>query len=226
MNWPRLIGLSLALCLHGGVLYALIAHPGSGALADGSGSDNFTVVAEVSLESADFFTQSKQDAAIDSNPDQAAPPPVPDKPEQKIEPQDKSETAVPLEAPRQEPLPERAQTMTQAASVAAEAQEEQQAAAALAARRNELLSQYSAQLFSALERHKTHIAKTGDVLLEFTVAPSGRLLGHAVIQSSGVPELDRAAIAALERAAPFRPIPADLSSGPLSVTIPFQFRTR
>jgi TonB family protein len=222
MNWPRLIGLSLAFCLHGGVLYALIAHPGSGALADGSGPGNFTVVAEVSLESADFFTQSKQDAAIDSNPIQAALPPVSDKPEPIIEPQERSETEVPLEAPRQE----QQQTTNQAASVAAEAQDQQQAAAALAARRNELLSQYSADLFSALERHKTHIAKIGDILLQFTIAPSGRLLDRAVIQSSGIPELDRAALAALERSAPFRPIPADLGSGPLSFTIPFQFRIR
>jgi periplasmic protein TonB len=221
MNWPRLIGLSLALCLHGGVLYALIAHPGSGALAGGSGSDNFTVVAEVSLESADFFTQNKQDAAADINPVQAPPPP---KQEPKVEPQEKSESDVPLEAPRKEPPPE--QIMPQMASVAAEALEAQQAAAALAARHNELWSQYSAELFSAIQRHKTHIAKTGDVLVQFTIAPSGQLLDRAVIQSSGDRELDSAAIAWLERSAPFRPIPADLSSGPLTTEETFQFRTR
>jgi periplasmic protein TonB len=226
MNWPRLIGLSLALCLHGCVLYAFIAHPQSSALVDGSGSDKFTVVAEVSLESADFFTQSKQDAAVDASPVQATPPPVSETPEPKIEPQDKSEAGMPLEARHQEPPPEQQQTMNRAASIAAEAQDDQQAAAALAARRSESLSLYSADLFSTLERHKTHIAKIGDVVLQFTIAPSGRLLDRAVIQSSGIAELDRAALAALERSAPFRPIPADLSSGPLSFTIPFQFRIR
>lgn len=238
MNWPRFIGLTLALCLHCGVLYALVARPASSAFDDGSGSDNFTVVAEVNLESGDFFTERAQEASVDSSPAQAAPPPAPDKKEPKIEPPEKTGTEAPLpqqtansnpkpaETPRQEPPPEQQQTRTQIASVAAKAQDEQQAAAALAARRDELRSQYSAELYSALERHKTHIAKAGDVLLQFTVAPSGRLLDRAVIQSSGIPKVDRAAIAALERSAPFQPIPAELSSVPLSVTILVQFRTR
>jgi protein TonB len=228
MNWPRLIGLSLALCLHGAVLYAFIARPGSGAGADGSGSDNFRVVAEVSLESADLFTQSKQDAAADANPVQAAPQPVPDKQEPKTEPPQMAETGVPLETPRQEPPPEQQQTKPQMASVAAQAQDEQQAATALAARRNELWSKYSAQVSSALEHFKvkTRTAKESDVLLQFTVAPSGRLLDRAVIRSSGTPVLDRAAIASLERAAPFPPFPPELSSSPLTFTVPFQFRIR
>jgi len=240
MNWSRLIGLSLALCLHGGVLYALIAHPGLGALADGSGSDNFTVVAEVSLESADFFTQSKQDAAVDTNPVQAASP-VPDKQEVKLEPQEKTQTEAtlpqqtadtspqPPDTLRQDPTPpEQRQAIPQIASVAAKAQDQQQAAAALAARRNELFSRYSAQLSSALEHYKVkpRAAKESDVLLQFTVAPSGQLLDHAVIQSSGTRILDSAAITALERAATFPPFPPDLSSSPLTFTVPFQFRIR
>ena len=41
MNWPRFIALSLALGLHGGVLYAFMAHPGPSAFAAGNGSDKF-----------------------------------------------------------------------------------------------------------------------------------------------------------------------------------------
>jgi protein TonB len=62
--------------------------------------------------------------------------------------------------------------------------------------------------------------------LQLTVAPSGQLLDRAVLQSSGVPQLDRAAITALERAAPFPPLPPELSSTPLTFTVPFRFRTR
>jgi periplasmic protein TonB len=237
MNWPRLIGLSLALCLHGGVLYALFGHSGPSAFAEGSGSDNLTVVAEVRLEDADFLTQRAREASAESSSAQATPPP-PDKPEAKIEPQEKRETEAalpqqtaeaapqPPEAPRLESPPAKQQAKAEIASVAAKAQDEQQAAAALAAHRNELFSRYLVEFSSALDRHKVHVAETGNVLLQVTLAPSGRLLDRAVIQSSGHPELDRAAIAALERAAPFRPLPQDLTSGPLTFTVPFRFRTR
>jgi protein TonB len=86
--------------------------------------------------------------------------------------------------------------------------------------------------FSAtLERYKVRPqaakeGKEGDVLLQITVAPSGRLLDHAVLQSSGTPELDSAAIAALERAAPFPPLPPDLNSSPLTFTLLYQFHPR
>jgi protein TonB len=239
MNGPRLIGLSLALCLHGAVLYAFMARPASNAFAEGSGSDDFTVVAEVRLDSTDFLTQRAQEAEIDRTPAQAAPPPAPEKQEPKPEPLEKTQTEAPLpqqtanaepaevspEAPRQEP-PERQQTISQTASVAAKAQDEQQAAAALAARRNQLWSQYSVQLNLAFDRHKVHVAEKGDVLLQVTVAPSGQLLDHAVLQSSGIPRLDRAAITALERAAPFPPLPPELGSSALTFSVPFRFRTR
>jgi periplasmic protein TonB len=238
MNWPRLIGLSLALGLHAGVLYALFAHPGPSGFADGSGSDNFTVVAEVRLEGADFLTQRAQQASDESSPARAMPLPRV-KQEPKIEPQEKWETKAPLpqqtaeaapqppEPPRQEsPPPEQQQANAQVASAAAKAQDEQQAAAALAAHRNELFSRYLVEFSSALDRHKVHVAETGNVLLQVTLAPSGQLLDRAIIQSSGHPELDRAAIASLERAAPFRPLPQDLTLGPLTFTVPFRFRTR
>jgi protein TonB len=242
MNWLRLIGLSLALCLHGAVLSALITRIGSGALADGSGSDNLIVVAEVSVENADFLTQRAQEAEIDRAPAQAATPPAPDKQEPEIEPPEKTQTGapppqqtanatpapakVPPEAPRREPPPEKQQTVSQVATVAAKAQDEQQAAAALAARRDQLWSGYLVGLNLAFDQHKVHVAASGDVLLQFTVAPSGKLLDHTVLQSSGSPKLDRAAITALERAAPFPPLPPELSSGPQTLTAPFRFRTR
>ena len=110
--------------------------------------------------------------------------------------------------------------------MAAEAQDAQQAALANAARRSRFWSLYQTELYSAIERHKVHSGKVGDVLLQVTIAQSGQLLDCAVIKSSGVPELDRAALAALERAAPSPPIPTDVSSGPLTLAVPFRFRTR
>ncbi len=245
MNWPRLTGVALALCLHGGVLYSMLSRSGPDALAEGNGDADLTVVATVSLESSDLFTQSAQEAAVNANSSQAERLPDLDKqePEKKIEvpknAQDETpkpdETPPPQETPPEpeRPSPEVApqgqqKSIAQMASVAAEAQEEQHAAAAVAARRNKSWSLYETELYSALERHKVkpHAAKTGDVLLLITIAPSGQLLSRAVANSSGVPELDGAAMAALERSAPFPPVPPDVSSGPLTLTVPFRFRTR
>jgi protein TonB len=247
MNWPRLTGVALALCLHGGVFYSLVQRSGPDALAEGNGDADLTVVATVSLDSGDLFTQSAQEAAVDANASQAARLPdldkqEPDQPEKKIEVPRNAQTETPKPdetSPPQEtpPEPERPspevappgqqKSVTQMASVAAEAQEEQRAAAAIA-RRNKSWSSYETELYSMLERHKVkpHAAKTGDVLLLITIAPSGQLLSRAVANSSGVPELDGAAIAALERSAPFPPVPPDVSSGPLTLTVPFRFRTR
>ena len=114
----------------------------------------------------------------------------------------------------------------QMASVASEAQEAQRASAAEAARRSQLWSLYQNEIYSLLERHKVHVAKYGDVLLTITIAPSGKLLSRTVAQSSGIAEIDGAAIAALEHSAPFPPIPPDVSSGPLTLSVPFRFRVR
>jgi len=59
-----------------------------------------------------------------------------------------------------------------------------------------------------------------------TIAPSGKLLSHEVVQSSGSDILDRAAVASLEKAAPFPPIPRDLGVSPLTLRVPFEYTTR
>lgn len=57
------------------------------------------------------------------------------------------------------------------------------------------------------------------VVLTFKIARDGRLLNVAVYKSSGAPESDRAAIAAVELSAPFKPLPA----GYRGTTAPIQF---
>jgi periplasmic protein TonB len=244
MNWPRLLGILLALGLHGGALYAFFSSAGSEPFAEGSGSDRWTVVATVSLESDDLFTQSAMDAAVEVNAAQAAPQkeePKKEEPEKTTEPPKKAEEqipkpeATPKEAEKAPELPpkdtkpvENPQPQTQTASAASNAQDEQRAAATQAARRTKLWSAYQSEMYAALERYKVkpHSNRIGEVLLEITIAPSGKLISGAVLKSSGVPELDRAALDSLQRAAPFPPIPPDISAGPYTVTVPFQYSTR
>jgi periplasmic protein TonB len=112
--------------------------------------------------------------------------------------------------------------------VAAAQLDAQRAAAALAAQRNELLSAYAITVHAAVERHKLkpRLRQGGQVLVQITIAPSGELLSQSVVQGSGLPALDGAAIASLRQAAPFPRIPPEVSSGPLTLTVPFHYNTR
>ncbi len=87
---------------------------------------------------------------------------------------------------------------------------------------------YLGTLRKTLERSKvnprSHIS--GTVLIRFTVGPKGQLLSREVKSSSGSKVLDDAAMAALDRASPFPPMPDDLAHGPIEVQVPFKFVTR
>ncbi len=239
-SWPRIAGALLALGLHGAAIYVLLPSASDRALSGVDGAGAFDVAATITLESGDLFTQSAQAASPSARAEQqTAPKPkrqepadVKTKPEalqesetetiepQKPEaPQEKQETR-PKEATQEKPL-------TQVATASAEAQDEQQAAAA-AARRSKAWSRYETELYTTLERHKVkpRVRKNADVFLQITIASSGELVSRSVLRSSGVPELDGAALASLERARPFPPVPPEIGTGALTLTVPFQYRTR
>lgn len=67
---------------------------------------------------------------------------------------------------------------------------------------------------------------SGHVLVQFHLAPSGELLSREIAQSSGQAALDEAALASVDRAAPFPPIPSEASVGPLTLTVPFDYVLR
>ena len=67
---------------------------------------------------------------------------------------------------------------------------------------------------------------TGTVWVKFKVSPSGELLSREIKTSSGSKVLDEAAMAAIDRAAPFPPIPREASNEPITISVPFKFVTR
>lgn len=67
------------------------------------------------------------------------------------------------------------------------------------------------------------ITLTGTAVLRFTLAADGSLVNASVADSSGSGLLDRAALNALERAAPF-PVPPSSVGDSLTFEIPFTFR--
>jgi periplasmic protein TonB len=88
---------------------------------------------------------------------------------------------------------------------------------------------YIAALMRQLNRYKTYPpelkkAKTeGRVVLRFSLDKSGRLLASAVQQSSGHPELDRAALEMLARANPLPAIPDFMERDELALAIPVEY---
>jgi len=87
---------------------------------------------------------------------------------------------------------------------------------------------YRAALSSWLESHKRYPesarerGEEGRAVLRFRVDRSGRVLGYAVVQSTGHPDLD-AAIDQMMRGASLPPFPADMTASDVEVSVTIRF---
>lgn len=82
---------------------------------------------------------------------------------------------------------------------------------------------------------RTHIEKfkvkpksraKGTVVVRFTVDREGKVVSREVATSSGTPELDAAALSAIDKAAPFPKFPEDISREQIVLSLPFRFVLR
>jgi protein TonB len=91
-----------------------------------------------------------------------------------------------------------------------------------------LRAAYLGKLRLHLERHKVRpeTKTTGVAVVKFTVDPSGKILSREVASSSGSKKLDEAAMATIDRSAPFPPFPDGIAREPVVVSVPFKFRAR
>ena len=84
------------------------------------------------------------------------------------------------------------------------------------------------QIVARLEERKPDrqhsVKRPVTVELGFVVDRAGRLLSKQLARSSGDPAIDAEAIAVLDRAAPFPPMPAALPGDHLVFTVPLRFR--
>lgn len=89
---------------------------------------------------------------------------------------------------------------------------------------NASVTNYPGKVRSKVQRaaKRSKGRKSGEVVVSFTVSASGSVSGVRVARSSGSPDLDKAALAAVQRAAPFPPIPDGRKSWPFSVPIAFR----
>lgn len=237
MNWVRLGSASASLGVHVAALGLFVAsamhEPDLSALQSGSGNDDLTIVATITMQSEeslglDATSVQQQEASLGG---QAAPQVQEEvkKEEEKVElPPEKSPEPVPS-VEEMKPEKKIVEVNPSAPAPSSEAQEEQRAATrAFDARRNEVLSLYNSRVYQALMKNalRPKTMQKGRVVLELTLAPSGELLEHHVVVSSGSPTLDRTAMTSLERAAPFPPVPAEVSEQAHTLRVPFEYAVK
>ena len=87
---------------------------------------------------------------------------------------------------------------------------------------------YLAVLSKSIDRVKVdpRSKQAGTVVVRITVGSDGKLLSRTVEKSSGSKVLDAAAVATVDHAAPFPPMPQTLAQGPIEVSVPFDYATQ
>lgn len=231
MKFLRPTSWLLSLGLHLGLLTGLVGVSGGVALEAGSGSDLFVVEQGVALEGVAKLGDAEETIeTTDISPAQATlPQPVEEiKPDQTdvitstespVEEQIAAEEPPPVVEKRPVDIPVKEQ-VPQVAMLTEKSSGAAQKGGDTTVRRH-----YLGALRKTLERSKVNprIHLAGTVLIAFTVSPSGQVLSRTVKKSSGSKSLDDAAIAALDRASPFPPMPNELARAPLEVQVPFKF---
>ncbi len=237
MNWVRIGAASAAVSVHAAfvALFVLLSmhEPDLAAIQSGGGEDDLSVVATITMQSEeslglDAASLQHQEASAGG---QAAPRVQEEvkKEEDKVElPPEVSPDPVPL-IEEKEPEKKAVEQKPSTPAPASEAQDEQRAAnRAYDAHRAEVLSFYNSKVYQALMKNalRPRTAQKGRVVVELTLAPSGELLDHHVVQSSGSPTLDKTAMSSLERAAPFPPVPPEAGKEIHTLRVPFEYAVK
>ena len=164
MNWVRFGSAGAALGVHivalGLFVFSAAHEPDLSALQSGSGDDDLTIVATVTMQSEeslglDAASVQRQDASLGG---QAAPQVQEEvkKEEEKVElPPEETQEPVPL-VEEKKPEKKIVEPKPSTPAPASEAQEEQRAATrAFEARRNEVLSLYNSQTLSGFDEERS-----------------------------------------------------------------------
>jgi protein TonB len=218
----------ISFALHGGVAAFFLASPGGASLEEGSGDDIFIVEQGVYSEAVE---------AVEAPPQvlQSAPPVEEVKPiEEDTQAVISSESGpqqekVVEEIPEEVKEPQKEQlAAVQQTELAVEEQKAREEEGKTGGNTT-AMSAYRGKLFSHISKKKMNPRSkfAGTAVVRFTVGPEGELISREIATSSGSKTLDDAAIASIDRAAPFPAMPSDArSDGPLVVNVPFKFSVR
>jgi protein TonB len=235
MQALRPLAILISMAAHAALAASFItSEPALTAYEQGSGGDAFSNEMTISLDSSSMLGGAEEVVeAVDIAPVQqmtAAEPVETKEPELKdIITSSEATTEAPIEVPEAKPIEEeqpREITMQEVAPMVAA--EQQNVGSKLAGGDITARRAYMGEIAKKLHRNKVNprSAQTGTVLVSFTVDKRGDILSHAIVKSSGSKLLDDAAIASLERSAPFPPLPGEVSGSSLELQVPFRFVTR
>jgi len=233
----RFLTCVTSLALHGAAVAMFLAAPGGASLDEGSGSDTFVIEQGIAIEGISKLGDSETDvAAVEAPPQvlQSSPPVEEVKPiEEDVQHVIGSDEGPEQEKVVKEPEPDKVEEpkpkqiaaiqQTEVAVDEKKASGQKQSggdATAMSAYRGKLFSHISSKKMNPRSREQ------GTVVVRFTVGPLGELISREVTASSGSKTLDDAAMASIDRAAPFPPMPPEANKGPLVVSVPFKFSVR
>ena len=229
----RILAYLISLAVHGSFALLMYLPAGGSALHEGTGEDMMVVEQGIAIEG---FAKLGEDMVsvepIEAPPIEMAAQPLPEE----VEPVEEDEVITSTEGPEQEdikepeeealeqPLPPQIATIQQESVVAMRESSGTELKGSDATAR----SAYLGKLRTHLERSKVNprTSLIGTAVVRFTVSSAGELLSHEVVKSSGNKVLDDAAIASVEKASPFPPIPNDVNRDQLELSVPFRFSVR
>lgn len=225
----RAVTWLVSFALHGALAGIFLISPGGAALEEGTGEDVFIVEQGV---------QSERVEAIEAPPPmvQAAKPVEEVKPPEEEDvqhvvgsefgPEQQDITREPEIEEVREVEPEEQVAVIEQTEIAVEEKKEtgeRKTGGSITA-----MSAYRGKLFSQIIKKKVNprTRLAGTVIVRFTISPEGELISREIATSSGSKVLDDAAVASVDRAAPFPAMPSDAADGPLVVSVPFKFSVR
>jgi protein TonB len=243
----------LSVAVHAAMLLLVLSRSESPALEEGNGRNDLRVVVSVNIETGDLSgLDTKNQQAANAAPrvmqqpepvqedsknvesPKAEPPPVP-KPQTEMEkPQPEFLEAKPMEEKRSPSrelpvAPPATHEPQQSPASPTDAQEEQQQASRPSeGSRIQLFSLYKGKVLRVVTRRSLNprSSRAGRVVVLVTISPSGELISRTIAESSGSDILDNAALATVDRSAPFPAMPRELGPDPLELRIPFEFSVR
>jgi periplasmic protein TonB len=237
----RIAAILFALLIHGAIGYAMLPHLNDvqvEAMDVGKGIDVMVVQgadpSEGATKGEEIASQEQPEIAAM----QAAPPPPPEekKPDELRDLIASEASSVEQEVIKTEepppppdtppPPPETAQAINQPAQIAVveAVQSSGQAAGGDAKAYGRYMNEINIRVQKA--KRVPNVRASGTVVVRYTIGTDGQILSKQIERSSGSKQLDDAASEALDRAAPFPPIPPDVSGKPLAFTQPFKFVVR
>jgi periplasmic protein TonB len=243
----RLLTWLISLALHASIASFFLLAAGNAALEKGGGQDVMVVEQGIALEGMaklgeDEATVKAVEApeALAATPPEEAPPVEDAKiiastegPEQDVPFEPKPEEIEPVPPqPVIEPRPQQVEPLVrrQVATLQQEkaVEQHQSSGKALLGGDTTARSAYLGTLRSRLERAKItpRSGVSGTAVVDFVVDADGRVISREVKISSGHKVLDEAALASIDKASPFPPMPKALNQAQIEVSVPFEFRIR